>query len=139
MSALRTGWVGAWTGVDCVSHFIFSVLDEGRITANGGRARLFLRCKPFLDAASSVKHRAAHTCSWWSYAKRVPTVERALVPPKCSGEFSVVINSARIGTNSDMVISCAPLRAHKSPFREIHVRGIITENLEEFPPLYIEE
>jgi len=88
MSALRTGWIGAWTGVDCVSHFIFSfVLGEGRITANGSRARLFLRRKPFLHAASSIKHRAAHTCSWRSYAKRVPTVERALVPLQLSSEF----------------------------------------------------
>src|SRR6516225_69889 len=48
---------------------------------------LFLRRKPFLHAASSIKHRAAHTCSWRSYAKRVPTVERALIPLQLSSEF----------------------------------------------------
>src|SRR5262249_10437977 len=59
-----------------------------------------------------------------------------LFRPSSAASFSIVMNSARTGTNSDMAISYARLRAHKSPFTEIHVRGIITEISDGFPPLY---
>jgi hypothetical protein len=57
------------------------------ISARSDRARLFLRGKPFLSGGSAIKHLAAYARAWRSHAKRIPTIERALVPLQFGGKF----------------------------------------------------
>src|SRR5262249_18415899 len=97
---------------------------------------MFLCRKPFLHAASSVEYRAAHTCSWWPDPKRIPTVERALVPSQLGGKFldcHEFCEDRYQLRHGDVLraVTCAQIAIQGNRW----IEGIITENLKKFYPL----
>ncbi len=74
-------------GFAFVIHWLSSIaglLDGSSLRTAAG---LFLRGEPFLHAGSPIKHSATDARPRRPETERIPTIERAHVPPQFSGEF----------------------------------------------------